>query len=111
MLLEEASSILDIVLNTEYANKQKTVYNGKYTKENLTSISSMRIYKGTTEKTLHWYVYMNFGYTKVSNSKYDSALHIKIIVDDEVKRNKLLNACYLYQDHLNIDNINPDIGI
>ena len=111
MLLEEANSILDIVLNTEYANQQKTIHNGKYTKENITSVSEMRLYQGNLEKQLHWFVYINFGYTRVSNSKYDSPLHIKIPVDDEIKRKRLLNALHLHQDHLYIDNVNPDIGI
>ncbi len=111
MLLEEANSILDIVLNTEYANKQKIVHNGDYTKTSLTSVSCMRLYTGTTEKELHWYIYFNFGYMRVTNSKYDSGLHIKLMVDDETKRNKILNAAYLYQDHLNINNVSPDIGI
>lgn len=110
MLLQEAIDILDVVLNTKYANDQKVVTHGDYNKESLTSVSILRQYTGKLNKTLQWFVYFNFGYVK-TRSKYDTSVKIKLMVNDEDKRNKILNADYLYQDHLNIDSIEPDIGI
>jgi hypothetical protein len=111
MLLEESISILDKVLNTEYANEQKVNGHDYYIKERLTSVSVMRMYEGKIDKNLNWYIYMNFGFKRRYNSKYDESLHIKLKVNDEQKRDKILNAAYLYQDHLNIDKTNRDIGI
>ncbi len=111
MLMEEAVSILDKVLNTEYANEQKLNNDKYYTKERLTSVSSMRMYDGKMDKQLNWYVYMNFGFKKKYNSSYDESLHIKLMINDKDKRDKVLNALYLYQDHLNINKMNRSIGI
>lgn len=111
MLLEESISILDAVLNTEYANEQKLHETMNYSKDKLTSISVMRLYEGKLDRQLAWYIYFNFGFKKKYNSKYDEALHIKLRVNDRIKRDKILHAAYLYQDHLNIDKINRNIGI
>jgi hypothetical protein len=106
MTIQEAGDILDKVLNSDIA---KRVYahsgTGKYSKENLSSISQMYRYEGRNTRTASYTIYFNFGFTGKNSPR-----NVHITVRDRTKADKMYDAGRIWLDHLNIS-IEDEIDI
>ncbi len=95
MLLQDAINILDMVLG-EYS----------YHKNNLDGIKEERVYDDRKHNIPNFYICFTF---KMDPQSSDDEHYI--LANNKEMKDKILEAAFLWQDHLNINKMNRSIGI